>query len=135
MRGGVATGAMQPKVDAQPRAGPLMSTAKAERKAPTGAGSSDLGRLNLLNGPLEIENSSFLFVDKRPTVFAEVVQKPLRAVAPFLRIYAADTCRRRGNVCHFILPLGGVWGGATTGQKESAGREYECDGFFHDVIV
>ena len=40
----------------------------------------------------------------------------------------------RGTVCHFILPLGGVWRGATTGQKQNAGREYECDGFFHDVI-
>jgi hypothetical protein len=92
-------------------------------------------RLKLLNGPLEIENSSSFFVDKHPTVFAEAVQKGLRTVTPILRVYVADTFRRRGNECHFILPLGGVWRGATTGQKESAGREYECDGFSHDVIV
>jgi len=51
----------------------------------------------------------------------------------FLDVAHAFT--RRGNECHFILPLGGMWRGATTGKEENAGREYECDGFFHGLIV
>ena len=101
---------------------------------PTGVGSGDLGGLNLLNGPLEIENSSFRFANQHPTVIAEVIQKPLRAVPPFLRTSVA-TFNWWGSVCHFILQLGGVWRGATTGQKEGAGREPERDGFFHGLIV
>jgi hypothetical protein len=61
---------------------------------PSGAGSGDPGQRNLFNGPLEIESSSFRFANRHPTVFAEVVQKPLRAVPPFLRTWGAATCRQ-----------------------------------------
>ena len=91
--------------------------------------------MNLLNRPLEIENPSFRCANKHPTVFAEVVQKPLRAFSPVLRTSGVVIYRQVGNLRHFILPLGDVWRGATTGQKQNAGREYECDGFFHGVIL
>jgi len=60
---------------------------------------------------------------------------PLHLFSPVLNTCStcAVLCPETGGF-HFILPLGGMWRGATTGQKESAGHEYECDGFFHDVI-
>jgi len=40
--------------------------------------------VNLLKGPLEIEDCSVTFGDKHPTLFAEVVQKALLVVSQFL---------------------------------------------------
>src|ERR1035441_9275168 len=98
--------------------------------------------MNLLNGSFEIQ-CPFIFVDQHPAIFAKLIQKfllgfssPLHNVAEgFLGSWCVcgaselDSWHPESD-SNLIFPLGNVSRGATTGQKQGAGREYECDASF-----
>ena len=53
-----------------------------------------------------------------PTLISQLIERSIRLQSAHLHIF----------------PMLFLMCGATTGQKQSAGREYECDGFFHSMV-
>ena len=86
--------------------------------------------MELFDGPFEIK-CSIIRTDQHPTVFTKVVQERLLDVPIFLSWVGVSSSIRSER--DFILPLGGVRCGATTGQKQNTGREYEGSGLLHSI--
>jgi hypothetical protein len=86
---------------------------------------------DLPDGPPEIENSPIGLTDQDPALLANVVQEGLLGFSHRLGTFATGQM----GTGDFIFPPRGTWRSATTGQKQGAGREYDCNAFSHNLIL